>query len=112
MRNSDHYAAKFGAIKKLKAAGVDVPATVKLPDLVAVIEQATGNQCHSDMGDYVAIYVNPQSGVHPYRRKWKALEPRHFPHLRQSEIDRDQPPFMTPHGMVGNGDEHSKIWTR
>ena len=48
-----------------------------------------------------------------YRPPFRRIEPEDVkPHNRLAGINRGQPPFMTPRGMAGNGDEHSKVWRR
>ena len=108
---------KSAAAARLKAAGVDVPSGANLTALTHLIERHTGLKVRygNNYVDFVAAYAFPPK-PRPVREFREVREGDEIPmelgaHWRQADIDAAQPPVMTPR-MVGNGSEHSKVWTR
>lgn len=94
---------RIAAIEKLRAAGVEIHLESKIPTIASAIEKLHGRQRVglTSLHDIVRDYVSPVAQV----RQMAAFKPlRAVAHPRLSEIDRAQPPMMTPNG-VGNGAE-------
>lgn len=94
---------RIEAIEKLRAAGVSIHEDSKIPTIASAIEKLHGRQRigMTALHDIVRNYVNPVAQV----RQMAAFKPlRAMAHPRLSEIDRAQPPMLTPNG-VGNGAE-------
>ena len=94
---------RAAAIEKLRADGVSIHDDSKTPSIVSAIEKLTGRRCTYAMSppDFVRAYVSP---VVPARQMAAFKPMRATAHPRLSEIDRAQPPMITPNG-VGNGAE-------
>lgn len=70
-------------------------------------KQAAHESMFSFLSRFVGVKPAPMGMYAPPFRPLSTLR-----HPRADDIDRSQPPFMTPRGAIGNGDEHSKVWRR
>lgn len=90
------------AIDKLAAMGAHVPAKVTLDQLADIIGMATGSPrpYYTRIGDFVEAFAVPPkaTGQQINLMNRKAFS---WAHPRDAEIDRGQPPLITPNG-IGN----------
>lgn len=95
------------AIEKLRAAGVSIHEDSKIQTIASAIEKLHGRQRIGMTAPHEIVrnYVAPVAQV----RQMAAFKPlRATAHPRLSEIDRAQPPMMTPNG-TGNHNQYSKF---
>lgn len=107
MRNQE---IRNACIAKLHLNGVRIADTARTPSIVSAISKLTGKSCAWNLGmaDFMAAFLAPQKAavyVAPFRKM------RPHTHPRLAEIERAQPPMLTPCGK-GNGGEQSKAWYR
>ena len=98
---------RIAVIEKLRAAGVSIHDDSKTPSIISAIEKLTGRRCTYAMSpsDFVRAYVSP---VAPARQAVEFKPMRAMAHPRLFEIERDQPPMMTPNG-TGNHNQYSQF---
>jgi len=101
---------KSAAIARLRSLNIEIPegaGFTVISDAISSLGQKRPYNVHRE--DYVRAWMTPQR-VQAYVRPFRPLSTARHP--RADDIDRSQPPFMTPRGAIGNGDEHSKVWRR
>lgn len=102
------------ALERLAAHGIWMAQTATLTMIATKIEQVTGKKRRQSLlvSDYVAAWVETRERINPpYRPTFQPLRPAQHP--RMADIQRAQPPMMTPTGtgnwnqytsyMMGNG---------
>lgn len=97
---------KHAAIKRLRNLGIDVPDNAGFETLSNAIG-TLGSPRHYNTGmqDYVAAWMAPQR---PGTVSWPFRPMKPHAHPRLNEINRAQPPLMTPTG-TGNHNEYTKF---
>ena len=109
---------RSAVLAKMRADGIEIDENWNMPKMRIAVEKATRHIQHTgeSQAEYLTRYLRGFKGgekVEPYLRTWRPISPEDVkPHWRSKDIDAGQPPFMTPKGAVGNGDEHSKVWRR
>lgn len=102
---------KTRAVEKLADSGVWVNRRLAMRVICQKVAEHTDfkQAAHESMFSFLSRFagVKPMGMYAPPFRPLSTLR-----HPRADDIDRSQPPFMTPRGAIGNGDEHSKVWRR
>lgn len=98
---------------KLAESGIWINRHAAMRIICQKVSEHTGRHrgASETMYGYLARYVGMQRPQNvQYVAAFKPM--RVAAHPRAAEIDAGQPPFMTPHGAVGNGSENSPVWRR
>lgn len=105
---------KAAAIDKLATAGIWANRHSSMATIAHHIETLTGVKqgWNQRLPQYLLAYADP-----PRKEIVARFVPPFRPltgtrHPRADDIERSQPPFMTPRGAIGNGSENSPVWRR
>ena len=114
MNHEQRMQLRHAAIDKLADHGVHIARTSTMVKILPHVEKVTGIDKRSKqmISDYLYGWVDARKTAvnPPYRPAFRPLQTK--PHPRMDDIERSQPPFMTPRGAIGNGSEHSQVWRR
>ncbi|MDS1142405.1 hypothetical protein RE432_18380 [Pusillimonas sp. SM2304] len=94
--------------------GIWVNQHLPLRDLRKKVEEHTGQRkpYKQNQFDFLRDFAGIKREYGPARwvPPFRPMSTR--PHPRQADIEAAQPPFMTPKGAIGNGDENTRVWRR
>jgi hypothetical protein len=105
---------KAAVAERLAKDGIWLNLHLSMRDIITKVEAHTGiRKAYRQNGyDYLFKFAGLQR-EYTEPRWTPPFRPLSMPHHpRADDIERSQPPFMTPRGAVGNGDERSLVWRR
>ncbi|WP_442592486.1 hypothetical protein ACSBPU_12855 [Parapusillimonas sp. JC17] len=103
---ANDYKLKADAIKKLAEQGKHLTSRATMQDICLAIGRTprTGTTARSIINVFLGTHTEPPktASIPRYQPTFRPQDPAKLPkHPRQADIDRDQPPMQTMHG-IGN----------
>lgn len=106
-------------VKTAVAKRLRIDPSRSMADMIRAVESISGlKKGYRQNGrDYLSVWLGVKREYKPPVERINLMARKDYSwpktgNPRADDIERSQPPFMTPRGAIGNGSENSPVWRR